>query len=133
MIRRPPRSTLFPYTTLFRSIAFMLATLRSTTSPEARHLIFALPLYSILLALPLVSFARLGVPAAAVAAVALAVIVVGEVRWAHEKTPQLFDGNPASQVRARAAAAAWLASTGRRDDVLLGYEPVFLRAWEENR
>src|SRR3712207_9237818 len=29
MIRRPPRSTLFPYTTLFRSIAF------ATTSSEA--------------------------------------------------------------------------------------------------
>src|SRR5438270_4178699 len=27
MIRRPPRSTLFPYTTLFRSIAGQLATL----------------------------------------------------------------------------------------------------------
>src|SRR3712207_7249579 len=25
MIRRPPRSTLFPYTTLFRSVAFALA------------------------------------------------------------------------------------------------------------
>ena len=24
MIRRPPRSTLFPYTTLFRSVSFML-------------------------------------------------------------------------------------------------------------
>src|SRR3712207_7628473 len=30
MIRRPPRSTLFPYTTLFRS-----RTLRSRTKPEA--------------------------------------------------------------------------------------------------
>src|SRR5438874_3326372 len=115
------------------ALAFMLATLRSTTSPEARHLIFALPLYSLLLALPLVGFARLGLPAAAVAAVALVLIVVGEVRWAHEKTPQLFDGNPAGQVRARDAAASWLSSTGRSDDVLLGYEPVFLRAWEENR
>jgi Dolichyl-phosphate-mannose-protein mannosyltransferase len=115
------------------AVAFMLATLRSTTSPEARHLIFALPLFSILLALPLVRFGRLGIPAAGVAAVVLVVIVVGEVRWAHEKTPQLFDGNPASQVRARDAAAAWLASTSRRHDVLLGYEPVFLRAWEQNR
>ena len=114
------------------AVAFMLATLRSTTSPEARHLIFALPLYSVLLALPLVAFARLGLPAAAVAGVALVVIVVGEVRWAHEKTPQLFDGNPASQVRARDAAAAWLSSTARSDDVLLGYSPVFLRAWELN-
>ncbi len=115
------------------AVAFMLATLRSTTSPEARHLIFALPLYSILLALPLVAFARLGVAGAAVAGVALVVIVVGEVLWAHEKTPQLFDGNPASQVRARDATAAWLSSTARSDDVLLGYEPVFLRAWELNR
>src|SRR3712207_7569278 len=28
MIRRPPRSTLFPYTTLFRSLAFEFAALR---------------------------------------------------------------------------------------------------------
>src|SRR4029077_4402037 len=28
MIRRPPRSTLFPYTTLFRSFQFLQATLR---------------------------------------------------------------------------------------------------------
>src|SRR5947208_2350984 len=115
------------------ALAFMLATLRSTTSTVERHLIFALPLYSILLALPLVAFARPGGAAAAVAGVALVVIVVGEVRWAHEKTPQLFDGNPASQVRTRDAAATWLSSTARSDDVLPGYEPVFLRAWEQNR
>src|SRR5256885_9961079 len=30
MIRRPPRSTLFPYTTLFRSIARMAEVIRST-------------------------------------------------------------------------------------------------------
>src|SRR2546426_5833724 len=38
MIRRPPRSTLFPYTTLFRSvlIAFtMVASSRSTECPKA--------------------------------------------------------------------------------------------------
>src|SRR5690348_18165999 len=28
MIRRPPRSTLFPYTTLFRSLALLIAKLR---------------------------------------------------------------------------------------------------------
>jgi uncharacterized membrane protein len=115
------------------ALAFMLATLRSTTSPEARHLIFALPLYSLLLAVPLVAFARLGSAATAAAVLAVAVIVVGEVRWAHAKTPQLFDGNPAGQVRARDAAAAWLASTARTNDVLLGYSPVFLQAWERNR
>src|SRR5438128_7823699 len=38
MIRRPPRSTLFPYTTLFRSIQFMLADM-STEIDAARLLI----------------------------------------------------------------------------------------------
>src|SRR6266545_5141602 len=115
------------------AVAFMLATLRSTTSPEARHLIFALPFYSVLLALPLVALARVNVGLAAVTLAVAAVLVVGEVRWAHTKTPELFDGDPPGEAHARDAAAAWLAATSRRDDVLLGYEPVFLRAWEENR
>src|SRR2546425_8459365 len=33
MIRRPPRSTLFPYTTLFRSSAERLAELRAKATP----------------------------------------------------------------------------------------------------
>jgi hypothetical protein len=85
-----------------------------------------------LLALPLTTLARRGTVFVAVAAAAAAVIVVGDVRWAHEKTPQLFDGDPPGQARARDAAASWLASTSRPDDVLLGYAPVFLRAWEQN-
>src|SRR3989442_5312671 len=36
MIRRPPRSTLFPYTTLFRSLATQLA-FRSHFASHARH------------------------------------------------------------------------------------------------
>jgi hypothetical protein len=48
-------------------------------------------------------------------------------------TPQLFDGDPPGERRARESAAAWLAATTRPDDVLLGYEPVYLLAWERNR
>lgn len=118
---------------LVPALAFMLATLHSTTSPEARHLIFALPFYSVLLALPLTTLARRGTAFVAVAAALAAVIVVGNVRWAHTKTPELFDGDPPGEARARDAAATWLASTSRSDDVLLGYAPVFLRAWEQNR
>src|SRR2546425_2120139 len=36
MIRRPPRSTLFPYTTLFRSRTRSPATAPGTTKPAAR-------------------------------------------------------------------------------------------------
>src|ERR1051326_4259598 len=38
MTRRPPRSTLFPYTTLFRSRDTLPATLRALTSPEHHRL-----------------------------------------------------------------------------------------------
>src|SRR3712207_7851391 len=38
MIRRPPRSTLFPYTTLFRSLEEARQTLRRTTLPPRNAL-----------------------------------------------------------------------------------------------
>ena len=109
------------------AVVFTLATLGATTSPESRHLIFVLPFFTLLLAAPL---ARLP-SVLAVAAVAL--LLVGEAAWAHRETPLLFDGDPPGEAQARDAAARWLASTGRRDDVLLGYEPVYLRAWERDR
>ena len=115
------------------ALAFTVATLHSTTSPEARHLIFALPFYTLLLALPLTTLARRNTAFAAVALAAAVLVVVVDARWAHTKTPELFDGDPPGETQARDAAASWLASTSRPDDVLLGYEPVFLRAWEENR
>src|SRR5438132_2734649 len=38
MIRRPPRSTLFPYTTLFRSFSFVFRT--PSSGPQRRSLFF---------------------------------------------------------------------------------------------
>src|SRR2546422_2510889 len=38
MIRRPPRSTLFPYTTLFRSLAAILDDRAGLRRPDAREL-----------------------------------------------------------------------------------------------
>jgi 4-amino-4-deoxy-L-arabinose transferase-like glycosyltransferase len=132
--RRPEVVVLIGCVIVIPALAFMLATLNSTTSPEARHLIFALPFFSILLAVPLVELARLRPPVTGAAALlAVLALVIGEVRWAHEKTPQLFDGDPPGEAQARTAAGAWLASSNRPNDVLLGYEPVYLRAWEQNR
>jgi 4-amino-4-deoxy-L-arabinose transferase-like glycosyltransferase len=132
--RRPEGVLLFACVLVLPALAFLVVTLKSTTSPEARHLIFLLPFFSILLATPLVAFGRLRPPLTAVLAVAaIAVLLVGEARWAHRKTPPLFDGDPPGEAQARDSAAAWLASTSRADDVLLGYEPVYLRAWEQNR
>src|SRR3712207_8530121 len=39
MIRRPPRSTLFPYTTLFRSPRFWTQALRWSTGAEAGNML----------------------------------------------------------------------------------------------
>src|SRR2546430_11144640 len=38
MIRRPPRSTLFPYTTLFRSLHYELSLMLSELAPLAQEL-----------------------------------------------------------------------------------------------
>jgi hypothetical protein len=114
--------------------AFTVAKLHATASPEARHLIFALPFFSTLLAAPVVAVGRVRPPGTAlIGLAAIAVLLVGEVRWAHRKTPPLFDGDPAAQVHAREQAAAWLVSRSRRDDVLFGYEPLYLTAWNRDR
>ena len=132
--KRPGSVLLAGCVVLVPAAAFVLARLGSSASPEARHLIFALPFFSTLLAVPLVAIARARPPATAVLAfLAVTVLLFGEVRWAHEKTPPLFDGLPRAQARAAESAGAWLASTSRPDDVLLGYAPLFLRAWEANR
>jgi hypothetical protein len=109
------------------AVGFTVATLGSSTSPESRHLIYALPFFSLLLAAPLVALPR--VPAV----IAIAALLFGEVAWTYHKTPPLFRGDPAGEARARDSAAAWLVAHGRRGDVLLGYEPVYLRAWEQRR
>jgi hypothetical protein len=109
--------------------AFLVARLGSQTSPESRHLIFALPFFSTLLALPLVRLAR---RARFAPVAALLVLLCAEVAWADHKTPLLFDGEPSVRVEARAAASAWLARTARRSDVLFGYDPLYLGAWERN-
>ena len=108
--------------------AFLLARLGSSTSPESRHLIFVLPFFAVLVAGGLVALAgRLGFRAAACLG---ALLVVGEVAWAYDRTPPLFVGEPDERTAARDEASGWLASTGRPDDVLLGYDPVFLGALE---
>ena len=112
------------------SAAFMLARFGSSTSPESRHLIFALPFFALLVALPL---RRLAARRPEVAAVLLAALVCSQVAWARHKTPPLFNWEPDARVTARHDAAAYLAETSRPDDILFGYEPVYLGAWELSR
>jgi hypothetical protein len=116
------------------AVAFMGATLGSSTSPESRHLVFTLPFLSGLVACALVWLSRRPSSLAPLlAASAVLLLAGGEIAWARHKTPLLFDGEPASELTARDAAADWLARSGRTDDVLFGYEPLYLGAWERRR
>jgi hypothetical protein len=116
------------------TVALMLARLGSSTSPESRHLIFALPFFALLLAAGLVETTRrVRTVGPLVAVVAVAAFVPAEISWGYHKTPELYRGAPASVVRARDEAADWIAAKAQPNDVLFGYEPLFLEAWQRAR
>ncbi|MEX2211141.1 MAG: glycosyltransferase family 39 protein [Gaiellaceae bacterium] len=104
------------------TLALLVAQLGSAAVPETRHLIFVLPFFATAVAAGVVSRP----PRPAVALTVL--LAAGGVTWAWDKTPSLFLGEPEERVAGRAAAAAWLADTGRANDLALGYDPVFLAA-----
>jgi hypothetical protein len=110
--------------------AFLLAHLGSSASPQTRHLIFVLPFFSMSVATGLLRLGRRTPVLVAVTAVAL---LAAEGAWTKERTPALVTGEPHARVAARHQASAWLAATSRPDDVLFGYEPLYLAAWEQNR
>ena len=112
------------------AIAFLGARLHTAAAPQTRHLIFVLPLFSLLVAAGILRIVR-RLPALAL--VAVAALLVAQVGWAWHRTPGLLKGEPSARVAARNQASAWLASTSRPDDVLFGYEPLYLGAWERNR
>jgi hypothetical protein len=110
--------------------AFLAARLGGSTSPESRHLIFVLPFFAILVSAGILRSTR-RFPAAAFALTA--VLVVLEIGWAWHRTPQLFEWEPNKRQATRAQAERFLAATSRSDDLLFGYEPLFLGAWERDR
>ena len=125
----PPAALLTALVVVVPALVLALGHLGHAASPESRHLIFALPFFSTILASGLV--AVFGSRPALV--VALGVLLTAEVAWAWHRTPALFEGESAARIEARQQASAWLAATARPDDVLFGYDPLFLGAWEHDR
>jgi hypothetical protein len=66
-------------------------------------------------------------------AVAVVALLAAEGAWTKQRTPALVTGESRARIAARHDASAWLAATARPDDVLFGYEPLYLGAWERNR
>jgi hypothetical protein len=115
---------------LVPTAAFVLARFGQSTSPESRHLIFVLPFFALVVALGLIDLSRKRTP---VLVAALVLLMSAEVAWGWDKTAPLYQGEPEARVDARDAASTWLARTARPDDVLFGYEPLYLGAWERHR
>ncbi|HET7855085.1 MAG TPA: glycosyltransferase family 39 protein [Gaiellaceae bacterium] len=111
------------------AVALTATQFGESTSPESRHLVFALPFFAALVGTGLLALARRRL---AVVVAVLAALVAAEVAWGWQKTPPLYEGEPSARVEARQAASVWLAATGRPDDVLFGYEAVYLGAWERS-
>jgi len=128
-LRRPGR-TLVLCLVGFTFAAFALAKLGGSASPESRHLIFLAPFFAIAVAATVVRIGR-RTPTIAVALTVGLVLV--EIAWAWHRTSPLFEWEPDARQAARAEAESWLAATSRPDDVLFGYEPLYLGAWERNR
>ncbi|MGH3071296.1 MAG: hypothetical protein ACRDNB_03365 [Gaiellaceae bacterium] len=104
-----------------------LVVARSTGSPETRHVIFLLPFVALAVAAGLARLGRLW------GAATCAALVAAQLAWTWDRTPELFEWEPDVRQEARAEAASYLAATIEPNDVLLGYDPLFLQAWELNR
>ena len=74
---------------------------------------------------------RAGRAEAAAVLIGLTALLGVELAWGWHKTPYMYAGEPAAREQARAEAASWLAATSRADDVLFGYEPLYLDAREK--
>jgi hypothetical protein len=114
------------------AVSLLVARSGANASLETRHLIFVLPLFAMLIAVGLRRAARAaGALAPLVLALGVGVLLSAQVAWGWARTPWLYEREPETRVEARDLAASWLAATGRSDDVLFGYEPTYLDAWEK--
>ncbi len=101
-------------------------------SLETRHLIFLLPFVTMAIAAGVLRIgAAAGRAGPGVVAALLGFLLASQVAWGIDRTRWLYTGEPAARAEAREEAARWLAASGRPDDVLFGYEPTYLDAWEE--
>jgi hypothetical protein len=72
-----------------------------------------------------------GTRAPAALGLGLGVLLAAEIAWGWDRTPWMYAGEPGARKAAREEAASWLGATSRADDVLFGYEPLYLDAWEK--
>ena len=110
--------------------AFLAARVGGSASPESRHLIFVLPFFAILVGAGILRSTR-RFPAAAVdphRRPRRPRDQLGLASHAHSSS----NGSRTSARRRERRPSASSPTTSRRDDLLFGYEPLYLGAWERN-
>ena len=111
-------------------VALFLAGSGPGVSLETRHLIFLLPFATMTIAVGVLRIGdTLGRAGPGAVALILGLLLAAQVTWGLDRTRWLYTGEPEARSEARVDAAEWLATTGREDDVLFGYEPTYLDAW----
>jgi hypothetical protein len=129
---RPTAALLAALVFVVPTAALMLARLGSQAIPETRHLIFAFPFLAMIVASGLLFVTRLFGPGRRAAlGMAIAVLVSAQIAWGWSRTPPLYAGEAPQRTAARDEAASWLARFLRPTDVLWGYNPLFLQAFED--
>ena len=131
LVFRRPRGALLVAAAVVTPLAALVIAKLGSAAPMSRHLIFLLPFFALVVAEGVLRVATIGRRAApVVAAAGILALLPAEVAWGWHQTPELYRGEPAAHVRARAEASAWIAETARPNDVLFGYEPLYLQAWD---
>jgi hypothetical protein len=129
---RPESAQLVGATVVVTAIALLAARSGAGASLETRHLIFLLPLFATAFAVGLRRLATgAGRAGSTVVVAGLGLVLAAQIAWGLERTRWLYTGEPEPRAEARAQAAGWLAAGGRAGDVLFGYEPTYLDAWEK--
>jgi hypothetical protein len=133
LVRRRPAAVLLSASVLaVPTVALMITRSQSSVFLESRHLIFVLPFFQMLVATAILWIAaRARRAEAVVVLLVLTALLAVELAWGWHKTPYMYAGEPAVRKDARAQASAWLAATSRSDDILFGYEPLYLDAREK--
>ena len=105
-----------------------------SASPESRHLIFVLPFFALLVALPLVAHRAARLRRRRRGRARSSRSAPARSRGACTRRRTLYVGEaPSARVARARRRRPWLAATSRPDDVLFGYDPLFLGAWEQDR
>ena len=132
LARERPRSALLAACVVVTpTLFFLVGRFGGSSAPQSRHLIFVLPFLALATAAGIVGAARGAGPFGPwLAALVVVALLPAEVAWGWHQTPALFKRENPVRVTARHAAADWLATTSRPDDILFGYDPLYLAAWE---